>query len=162
MLNDERALLTIKHDQETFLRRVPRVPVEELKLEPKFKEELIDWQFEAGLNGTKIQKLYAIPYNLNNEAVVESKVKFIDKDKEEEAFPQHPFSELGVPLEEGDRILAVDGIPVKHSFEILSHVTAAAHQYCGGTRSKSLHLYLLGKRLTVYFNSSTNGTICMS
>jgi len=82
LMNDEKALLTIKRGQETFLRRVPRVLVEELKLDPEFKEELIDWQFEAELNGTKIQKLYAIPYNLTNETVVEAVVKFIDKDKE--------------------------------------------------------------------------------
>lgn len=105
-----------------MLRRVPRVMAEELKLDPEFKEELIDWQFEAQLNGTKIQKLYTIPYNLNNEGVVEGRVKFIDKDNEEDAFPKHPFSVLETPLEEGDKILAVDGIPVIYSYEILSHL----------------------------------------
>ena len=104
------------------MRRVPRVRVEELRLDPEFKEELIDWQFEAELNGVKIQKLYAIPYSLNNETVVEAAVKFIDKDKEEEAFPKHPFSVLEMPLDEGDKILAVDGIPVTYSYEILSHL----------------------------------------
>lgn len=122
VLNDEKALLTIKRDQEFFLRRVPRVLVEELRLDSEVKEELIDWQFEAELNGIKIQKLYTIPYNLNNETVVEARVKFIDKDNEEEAFPQHPFSVLDMPLEEGDKILAVDGIPVTYSYEILSHL----------------------------------------
>ncbi len=122
VLNDAKALLTIKRGQETFLRRVPRVLVEELKLDPEFKEELIDWQFEAQLNGMRIQKLYAIPYNLNNECVVENEVRFIDKEKEEEAFPKHSFSVLEMPLEEGDKILAVDGIPVTYSYEILSHL----------------------------------------
>lgn len=122
VLNDAKALLTIQRGQEVLLRRVPRVRAEELKLDPEFKEELIDWQFEAQLNGTKIQKLYTIPYNLNNECVVEERVKFIDREKEEEAFPQHLFSVLETPLEEGDKILAVDGIPVTHSYEILSHL----------------------------------------
>jgi len=122
VLNDARALLTIQRDQEIFLRRVPRVHVEEFKLDSHVKEELIDWQFEAQLNGVKIQKLYAIPYNLNNEGVVENQIKFIDKDKEEEAFPKHPFSSLEQPLQQGDRILAVDGIPVNYSYEILSHL----------------------------------------
>jgi regulator of sigma E protease len=122
ILNDAKALLTIQRGQETLLRRVPRVLVEELKLDSEFKEELIDWQFEAQLNGIKIQKLYAIPYNLNNESVVENQVKFIDKEKEEEAFPKHPFSVLETPLEEGDKILAVDGIPVTYSYEILLHL----------------------------------------
>ena len=120
VLNDSKALLTIKRNQEIFLRRVPRVHVEELKLDPEFKDELIDWQFEAGLNSNKFQKLYALPYNLNNEGVVESRVKFIDREKEEEAFPEHPFSPLEMPLEEGDKVLAVDGMPVTHSYQILS------------------------------------------
>lgn len=122
VLNDAKALLTIQRGQEVFLRRVPRVLVEELKLDSEFREELIDWQFEAQLNGIKIQKLYAIPYNLNNECVVEAEVRFIDKEKEEEAFPQHPFSVLETPLEEGDKILAVDGISVTYSYEILLHL----------------------------------------
>jgi regulator of sigma E protease len=122
VLNDAKALLTIKRGQEIFLRRVPRVMVEELKLDQEIREELIDWQFEAQLNGIKIQKLYAIPYNLNNESIVDGRVKFIDKEKEEETFPKVPFSVLETPLEEGDKILAVDGIPVTHSYEILSHL----------------------------------------
>lgn len=122
VLNDAKALLTIKRGQEILLRRVPRVMVEELKLDPSFKEELIDWQFEAQLNNVKLAKLYAIPYNLNNECMVEEPVKFIDRDKEDEAYPRHPFSVLESPLEEGDKILAVDGIPVTYSYEILSHL----------------------------------------
>lgn len=122
ILNDSRAFLTIQRDQEVIFRRVPRVRVEELKLDSEFKEELIDWQFEAELNNVKIPKLYTIPYNLNNQGVVEEQVKFIDRDKEEEAFPKHPFSVLEMPLEKGDKILAVDGIPVTYSFEILDHL----------------------------------------
>lgn len=122
LLNDSKALVTIKRGQETLLRRVPRVRAEELRLDPEVKEELIDWQFEAQLNGTKIQKLYTLPYNLNNEGVVEQAVRFIDQEKEEESFPAHPYSVLETPLEAGDKILAVDGIPVTHSYEILLHL----------------------------------------
>lgn len=122
VLNDAKALLTIQRGQETFLRRVPRVQVEELRLDAEFKEEVIDWQFEAQLKGIKIQKLYVIPYNLNNECIVENQIKFIDKEKEDEAFPKHPFSALETPLDQNDKILAVDGIPVTYSYEILSHL----------------------------------------
>lgn len=122
VLNDSRAFLTVQRDQEVLFRRVPRVRAGELRLDPEFKEELIDWQFEAQLNGPKIQRLYTIPYNLNNECVVEEQVSFIDQDREEEAFSHHPSSILEMPLEKGDRIVAVDGIPVTYSFEILSHL----------------------------------------
>lgn len=119
IINDSKTLLTIKRGNETFLRRVPRVTSDELKLDANFKEELIDWQFEAQLNSAKIQKLYVIPYNLTNDGVVEAQVKFIDKEKEDEAFPVHLFSPLDAPLAVGDEIIAVDGIPVEHSYQIL-------------------------------------------
>jgi regulator of sigma E protease len=122
IMNEPKALLTVKRGNEIIQRRVPRVKVEELKLDPGFKEELIDWQFEAQLKGTKFQSLYTIPYNLNNNTVVENAVKLIDKEKENEAFPEHPSSALEAPLVEGDKILAVDGIPVTYSYEILSRL----------------------------------------
>lgn len=122
LLNDEKVLLTVRRGSDILLRRVPRVRTEELKLDSEVKEELIDWQFEAELNGIKIQKLFTIPYNLNNESFVQGRVKFIDRDKEEEDFPEHPFSSLETPLQEGDKILAVGGIPVTYSFEILSRL----------------------------------------
>ena len=107
ILNDGRALLTIKRGNKVFLRRIPRVQVQDLKLDTEFKEELTDWQFEAQLNNVKIPKLYTIPYTLTNDCVVEREVRFIDKENQEEAFPKHPFSELEQELLPGDRILAV-------------------------------------------------------
>ncbi len=122
ILNDSRALLTIQRGDEVFLKRVPRIMAEELRIDPKFKEELIDWQFEAQLKGIKIQKLYTIPYSINNECVIERGIKFIDKENEEEAFPNTPFSIQEILLQKGDKVIAVDGIPVTFSYEILSHL----------------------------------------
>lgn len=122
ILSEAKALVTIQRGQDIFLRRVPRIRVEELKLDTEIREELIDWQFESQLNGIKFQKLYYVPYNLNNEGIIENQAKFIDKEKEDEAFPKHPFSSLDLPLEKGDRIIAVDGMPVNRSYEILSRL----------------------------------------
>lgn len=119
ILNDGRVLLTIKRGNETLQFRVPRVQVQELKLEPHFKDELNDWQFEAELNGVKIQNLYVIPYNLNNEGMVESEAKFIDMDNQLEAFPKHPASANEMPLQKDDKIIAVSGIPIEHSYQLL-------------------------------------------
>jgi len=119
VLNDGKVLLTVQRDGEILLARVPRVLVQELKLDPEFKEELVDWQFEAELNRTRIQKLYAIPYHLTNNCVVESEAKFIDKENQQEAFPAHPFSKIESPLLAGDKILAADGVAVKRSYELL-------------------------------------------
>jgi regulator of sigma E protease len=122
LLNNTRVLATVQRGQETILRRVPRVRVEELKLDSEVREELIDWQFAAHLNGVKIQNLYTLPYNLNNIGVVEAPIKFIDQENEQETFPEHTYSAIEAPLEAGDKIVAIDGVPVKHSFEILENL----------------------------------------
>lgn len=122
LLNDERVLLTVQRGNDIFLARVPRVPVRELRIDSSFKEELIDWQYEAGLNAIKIQRLYALPYNLTNDGVVENEIKFIDNESEKGSFPDHPLNNLELPLIPGDKIIAVDGIPVSHSSDILKQL----------------------------------------
>lgn len=122
MLNDNRVLLTVERDGKRLLARAPRVPVQELKLDMHVKDELTDWQYAAKLNNVKLQDLHALPYNLNNQAVVEGQVKFIDKDKEEEAFPKFPFSALEAPLKPGDKIVAVHNTPINNSSELLSQL----------------------------------------
>ncbi len=119
VLNDNRALLTVENKGKRFLVRVPRVPVQELKLDQHFKDELADWQYATNLNQVKLQDLYVLPYNLNNQAIVEGQSKFIDKEKEEEAFSKHPFSNLEVPLHPGDKIVAVHNTPIHNSAELL-------------------------------------------
>ncbi len=122
LLNDNRILLTVKRGDKIFLRRIPRVHVIELKPDAAFREELVDWQHEADLNGVKFDDLYAIPYTLTHDCAVEQALKFIDKDKEDEVFQEHPFSDLEFPLQPGDHIIAVQGVPVDHSYQILSQV----------------------------------------
>ncbi len=122
LINEPKALLTIKRGKETLLRRVPRIKLDELRLDPAFKEELTDWHHEADLKNVKFQNLYVVPYHLNNETVVSSPAKFIDKDKEKEVFSEYPYSNLETKLEPGDKIIAVDGIPVTYSYEILSRL----------------------------------------
>lgn len=122
ILNDHNVLLTIKRGPETILRRVPRIQMQELKPDPEFREEIIDWQFAAKLNNIKTQNLYTLPYNLTNSGEVENELRFIDKDKQTEAFPSHPYSQLETPLEPGDKIIAVNGSPVSHSSDILQQL----------------------------------------
>jgi len=122
ILNDDRLLVTVKRGEQTLLRRVPRVKAQELFLDGEFKEELIDWQHEASLNTRRIQNLYTIPYNLNNESVVEGRLRFIDKEVEEELMPRVLFSTLHEPLLPGDKIIAVNGEPVSYSYQLLTQI----------------------------------------
>lgn len=122
LLNDNRALLTVQRGGQILLFRVPRVEVKELWPDAEFKEEMIDWQFEAKLNNIKTQNLYAIPYNITNNGVVENRLRFIDKEKEAEAFAIHPFSQRESALQPGDKILAVNGTPIQHAYELLQQL----------------------------------------
>ncbi len=119
-LNDGRVLLTVMRNDKMLLRRVPRLEVQDLKLDQAYKDELTDWQYEAQLKNARLQQLYMIPYNLTNDGVVEGPFKLIDSELESRAFPSIPFSQTEEPLQEGDRIIAVEGEPVKQSYQILS------------------------------------------
>ena len=122
LLNDGRVLLTVKRGNEIILVRAPRIQARELRLDPQAKEELVDWQFAAGLNNVKFQNLYTIPYNLTNDAVVEGESKFIDKENQQDAFPKYPLTKNEQPLQKGDRILAVDGTPITQSHQMLTQL----------------------------------------
>lgn len=122
LMNNDRVLLTVQRDHKTFLRRVPRVLVQELKLDPDFREELVDWQYEAQLHRQKVLKLYAIPYNMTADGVVESVFKFIEPEQQQQAFPEVVTSPFNEPLEVGDRIVAVNGTPIKHAYELLGQL----------------------------------------
>ncbi|MEX1013356.1 MAG: site-2 protease family protein [Waddliaceae bacterium] len=121
-LNDDRVLMTIGRENTTFVARVPRVRVKEIYPDTEFREELTDWQFEAGLNGRHGSDLFTVPYNLTADGIVEGDLRFIDEEKAQEVFPKYLFSKVDEKLLPGDRILAVQGTPVKHSHEILSNL----------------------------------------
>lgn len=122
ILNDGKVLLTVVREGTPRLFRVPRVQVQELKLDREFRDELMDWQFEAGLNNVKLQKLYTIPYNITNDCVVEGELKFIDKESAGDVFPKHLYSTVEAPLLPRDRIIAIDGKPIKYSYELFNAI----------------------------------------
>ncbi len=116
ILNDNKALLTVVRGDQTLQLRIPKVAASEFLLDPEFKEEIVDWQYEANLKGIKLQDLLALPYNLTNDGVVENALKFLDKEEEERVFPDSSESRLLAR----DKIIAVNGNPVKYSYQILS------------------------------------------
>lgn len=119
ILNDNRSLLTIKRGEHTFISRQPRVKAQDLALSAHTKNELTDWQYAANIKGSW-QDLKVLPYDLSAQAVVEGPLTFIDAESEEEAFPDYAVSnELERPLKPGDRILAIDGISITTSYQLL-------------------------------------------
>lgn len=122
LLNDKRSLLTIQRGNETLLRRVPRIEVDELKIDSEVKAELNDWQHAANLNDIKFPHLYTIPYNLTADCVVENPLKLIDSELQNEFFPKEVANSYEEPLLPGDKIIAIDGTPVSASYELISQL----------------------------------------
>ncbi len=119
ILNQNKALLTVERNGKRFLTRQPRVRMQDLILSPVYRNEIIDWQYEGKIKG-RWQDLYVLPYDITSDNVIEAPVDFLDVESQQEAFPSHPFSlTLEEPLHGGDRIIAVDGIPVVRSVDLL-------------------------------------------
>lgn len=119
LINESSAFLTIQRGNEVIQTKVPRVPLDDLKLSAIEKAEVGDWQYETGLK-SKFQELYFIPYNLSPTGEVEGRFPFIDEEDQQKAFESCERCGLFVPLQEGDQILAIDGIQVKTAHEVLT------------------------------------------
>lgn len=118
LTNQSTAFLTVQRGDQIFQTKVPRIQLEDLKMTSPERAEIGDWQYETGLKG-KLQDLYFIPYNLSPQNVVESRIDFLDLSEQEAAFQKCKRCTYFTPLEEGDRILAVDGTPIQFSHQLL-------------------------------------------
>lgn len=121
ILNEQKALLTIRRGNSYFLSRQPRVMGDDLNLPSQIKNELIDWAYEAGIK-TRWQHLYMLPYDLTIDSTVQGPLSFIDPEGETSAFASHTTSALEAPLQKGDRIVAIDGVPIQSAYKLLDHL----------------------------------------
>lgn len=121
LVNESTALFTIERDGQIFQTKVPRVPLDDLKMSGIEKAEIGDWQHEAGLKG-RFQDLFFIPYNLSPTAQVEGRIGFIDEVDQKRAFESCERCAYFNPLQEGDQILAIDGFRVQTSYELLDRI----------------------------------------
>ncbi len=117
-INQPKALLTIQRGNETFLARVPRIKISDLRVTAQQRAEIEDWQHEAHIKG-KLLDLFFIPYNLTSNCQIEHTFSYLN----EETIEQQPVglarAALEVPLLSGDRIVAVDGIPVHSTSQMI-------------------------------------------
>lgn len=93
-----------------FWTRQPRVSAKSLRWSLHLRNELIDNQFEANIKG-KWESLYVLPYVINSYGYVEGILEAID--------PESSTPLVKNPLDLGDQILAIDGIPVNGAVDIL-------------------------------------------
>jgi len=118
ILNQSRALLTVKRGNLTFLTRIPRLKISDLRLDESFKGELDDWQHEAEL-GKKTADLFFIPYQISQGCTVEEIIPYLDESAEETVFTSSSKESSEIALEKGDQILAVWGKKISSSVELM-------------------------------------------
>jgi len=121
VVNESATLLTVQRNGVVFHAKVPRVHLDELHMTPMEKAELDDWQYEATLAG-RLEDLYFIPYLLSPSGEVEKRLEFIDEQDQKRAFQQCQRCAYFHPLEEGDKILAIDGTRISSSYDLLNYL----------------------------------------
>ncbi len=122
IVNNHKALLTIEREGKTFLARVPRLAISDLRLTKVEKEELDDWRYEAKIEN-KIDELAFIPYNLKSNAVVENSLGYIDSKSQSKNYfepTERTYSENA--LQKGDKIIAVQGEKITSSYQLLEEL----------------------------------------
>lgn len=118
VVNRPRVLLSVERDGNVFFTKVPRVQVEELRLQGGDKEELQDWAYAKKIKQDP-SLLFFVPYRLTHGGKVLNAFTYIDENAvEQKQFVQGAFP-LETPLEAGDIIRSVDGCPVYSGEDIL-------------------------------------------
>ena len=118
IINDSTVFLTVQRNGEVFQTKVPRVHIDDLKMNGWQRGEVDDWQHEAGIR-SRVQDLSFIPYSLSPDARVEHRLDFIEEKDQAKAFQTCQRCSYFNPLQEGDKILAVDGQTVGSSYDLL-------------------------------------------
>ena len=118
VLNDSKSVLTVERSGKLLLAKVPRLKISDLCLNADQKNEIEDWQHEAGYP-SKASELYFVPYLLNHDGVVEKSLSFMDCNAEQVEPITEARHPLAVILKPGDRVVAVDGKPVSNTIDLL-------------------------------------------
>ncbi len=123
IVNQKTALLTIKRGDKTFLGKVPRLPIRDLRLHRQTQAELDDWLYEVGLSGRVGDYMY-LPYNLTKQLIVQNPETYINQDAKEYFPSQKDYLDhsMHLVLQKGDQILAIDGVSVSSAFELIKEI----------------------------------------
>lgn len=122
VINSSYVLLSVQRGNETFITRIPKLKIRDLRLGSFERAELDDWRNETSLK-EKIENLYFIPYNLSDNAVVENPLSYIDENsKEQLLYEQMERKPFYTPLVRGDRILAIHGKKISFSYQLLEEL----------------------------------------
>lgn len=117
-INQPKALLTVQRGNEVFLSRVPRLKISDLRINSHQSAEIEDWQHEAKIKG-KFSDLFFIPYDLTNNCRIENPYSYLNEENLEQKPVGSERSPMEIPLESGDKVIAVDGLAVHSTYEMM-------------------------------------------
>lgn len=115
IVNQSKALITVKRGEKIIQTRLPRIRISDMRALDK--GEMGDWLFETDLKD-RLENLYFIPFALSYDATIEKSLAYFNAQSNEINYT--PTGDFEIPLHRGDRILAVDGIPVQNTPELLA------------------------------------------
>ena len=108
VINRDEVYLTVQRGERTLAVLCPRCRVSDLKLPLEVRGELTDWMFEGGITSKKISSLFFIPYNINQDCTVEASLEWLNAN-----------ASMKSSLLPGDKIVALWGVPVSKTFEMV-------------------------------------------
>ncbi|MFI5334920.1 MAG: site-2 protease family protein [Chlamydiales bacterium] len=121
LLNEQKTLLTVKRGDKVFLTRIPREKVADIKFSNPERAELDDWQHEAAVKN-RIDQLFFVPYAFAHDASVIRAATYLDDNSKECNYADRARSPIEIPLVPGDKVVAVDGVHINSSVELLKAV----------------------------------------
>lgn len=117
VINESQALLTVRRGDTTFLSKIPRRKISDLRLTSSQRGDLDDWQHASHVKG-KLSQCHFIPYAISPQGIVELPLTYLNDKSETQIFLPSPRATIQIPLEVGDQILAIDGARVVGASEI--------------------------------------------
>lgn len=121
IINDNSTLLTVQRGTQTFLSKVPRIHVKDLRISGDERNEFADWHYAKSLAGPFADRVY-IPFELSDSMTVQREIAYLDEQSRERFFSEKILGDLEMPLKPGDTILAVDGIRVSSPIDLFGQM----------------------------------------
>jgi len=115
ILNSNRAFLTVLRGDKIIHTNINLVRVSHLKTPISFKNDLDDYRYFQKMK-PNLGELYSLPYSFDENAIVKKPLNFInEKTALEFSNTRDAYS---VPLQKGDRIIAVGGEKIKNGRDL--------------------------------------------
>lgn len=121
VINDQKVLVTVKRGDKTFLTRVPRMKIIDLRLSQEQKEELIDRKHALKFT-ENISDLDFIPYEVNAKGIILCAIPFIDENAKQSSIYQKKIGQYDTLLKKGDKILSIASEPVQNAVDIFQKI----------------------------------------